>query len=165
MDYKTLIIKGARIMPGNWRNFKKGRYGYSFCIDLTEADEVTYGGQPVDDYKDLIDILEKDQWIVKYTRPSSDAYEPTPFLQVKINFENKYNPPYVIVDGTPYTEKNIIALQDARFAHADVAVNPSRPTERNDGSFKRTAYLGSLHVDLAGGDGEYVPERYEDPFA
>lgn len=164
MEYKTLEIRGAKIMSGGFRHFAKGKYGYSFCIDLTEGNEVTFGGKKIIDPNELIKELEDDMWIVQYTRPSSDAYEPTPFLQVKINFDNKFNPPYIVVNGVTYDESTVSALQDARYSHVDVAVNPARPTERRDGSLKRTAYLGSLHVDLAE-DGDYVPERYADPFA
>jgi len=165
MDYKTLVIRGARIMPGNWRHFEGGRYGYSFCIDLSEADEVTFGNQIYSDPNELIAALEADQWKVQYTNPSSDAYDPTPYLNVKINFNNKVRPPYIFVDGVGYNEKMLPQLQKARFAHTNVAVNPSRPTERNDGTMKRTAYLSSLHIDLANDDGEYAPDRFPDPFA
>lgn len=164
MDYKTLEIRGAKIMMGGFRHFAKGKYGYSFCVDLSEGDEVTFGGERVTDPNELIQRLEEDKWIVQYTRPTSDAYEPTPFLQVKINFDNKFNPPYIVANGVDYNEKMTPALQEARFSHVDVAINPSRPMERRDGSLKRTAYLGSLHVEFAD-DGDYAPERYADPFA
>lgn len=165
MEYKTLEIRGAKVMNGGFRHFAKGKYGYSFCIDLSEGDDVTFGGKKVKDPNELIQLMEEDKWIVQYTRPTSEIYEPTPFLQVRINFENKFNPPYIVVDGVPYDEKMTAQLQEARFSHVDVAVNPARPTERRDGSFKRTAYLGSLHVSLAADDGEYMPERFADPFA
>jgi len=165
MEYKTLVIRGARVMPGGWRNFEKGRYGYSFCIDLSDAETVDFGNKRVEDPNELVNLLEDDQWKVQYTQPSSDAYDPTPYLQVKINFDNKINPPYIVVDGRDYNEKMLPQLQKARFKHVNVAINPSRPTERRDGTMKRTAYLGSLHISLADDDGDYVPERYADPFA
>ena len=164
MDYKTLEIRGAKIMGGNFRNFRKGKYGYSFCIDLTMADSVHFGDRVIADPNELINALVEDKWDVRYTQPSSAAYEPTPFLQVKINFENKFNRPYVVANGVDLDEKALPTLQDVRFSNVDVAINPSRPTERRDGSFKRTAYLTSLHVDFSE-DGDYRPERYEDPFA
>lgn len=165
MAYKTLTIRGARILPGNFRNFKKGRYGYSFCVDLSQADEVMFGNEKIVDPNDLTAKLEDDLWMVQYTKPSSDAYDPSPFLQVKINFDNKFNPPYIVVDGVDFDEKMTAQLQDARFKRADVSISPARPTERRDGTMKRTAYLQSLHVELDDSDGDYVPERYPDPFA
>ena len=165
MEYKTLEIRGANIMGGGFRHFEKGKYGYSFCVDLSQGESVKFGGKEVKDTQELIDLLEQDRWIVQYTRPASDAYEPTPFIQVKINFDNKFRRPYVVVDGVDYTDRMLAQLQRARFANANVAISPSRPMERRDGSLKRTAYLQSLHIDLFNEDGDYEPERFADPFA
>lgn len=165
MVYKTLVIRGARIMPGGFRNFRKGKYGYSFCVDLSQAEEVVFGNEKIIDLNDLISRLEADQWMIQYTKPSSEAYDPTPFLQVRINFDNKYNPPYIVANDVDFDERMCAQLQDARFKHANVAISPARPTERRDGTMKRTAYLQSLHVEFDDSDGEYIPERYNDPFA
>lgn len=165
MAYKTLIIRGAKIMSGGFRNFKKGKYGYSFCVDLSTADEVVFGNEKITDPNELVQKLEDDLWMVQWTRPSSDAYEPNPFLQVRINFDNKFNPPYIVANGVEFDEKMCAQLQDARFKDVKVSISPARPTERRDGSMKRTAYLQSLHVEFDDGDGEYVPERFADPFA
>ena len=53
------------------------------------------------------------------------------------------------VDDNRYDERMVEALQEARFSNADVAISPARPTERRDGTFKRTAYLESMHLTLA----------------
>lgn len=164
MEYKTLEIRGAQIMNERFRHFKKGKYGYSFCIDLSKGESVKFGGKPITDPEELVKELEEDMWKVQYTRPTNPMYTPDPFLEVKINFNNKFNPPYIVVNGADYGEDMIGALQSANFKHVNIAINPARPTERNDGSVKRTAYLGSLHADLFE-DGEYTPERYADPFA
>ena len=124
-----------------------------------------FGNEKIADPNELVTKLEDDLWMVQYTKPSSDTYDPSPFLQVKINFDNKFNPPYIVVDGVDFDEKMTAQLQDARFKRADVSISPARPTERRDGSMKRTAYLQSLHVELDDSDGDYVPERYPDPFA
>lgn len=149
MDYNTLIIRGAEIMRGGFRHFKKDRFGQSFCIDISRGDEVEFGGTKISDPNELIKLLEEDKWDVRYTTPSSDAYDPTPFISVRINFDSKVREPYVYVDDVKYDERMCEALQDARFSNADVAINPGRPTERRDGSLKRTAYLESMHLMLA----------------
>lgn len=149
MDYNTLIIRGAEIMRGGFRHFKKDRYGQSFCVDLSRADEVIFGGKKIEDPAQLIQLLEDDKWDVRHTTPSSDAYDPTPFLSVRVNFDSKFKEPYVYVDDVRYDEKTLETLQDARFSNVDVAITPARPTERRDGSFKRTAYLESMHMVLA----------------
>ncbi len=149
MDYNTLIIRGAEIMRGGFRHFKKDRYGQSFCIDLSRGDEVIFGEKKIVDPNELIKLLEEDKWDVRYTNPSSDAYDPTPFLSIRINFDSKFKEPFVFVDDVRYDEKTLETLQDARFSNVDVAITPARPTERRDGTFKRTAYLESMHLVLA----------------
>ena len=149
MDYKTLIIRGAEIMRGGFRHFKKDRYGQSFCIDISKGDEVIFGDKIITDPNELIKLLEEDKWDVRYTTPSSDAYEPTPFISVRINFDSKFREPFVYVDDNRYDERMVEALQEARFSNADVAISPARPTERRDGTFKRTADLESMHLTLA----------------
>lgn len=148
MEYNTLIIRGAEIMRGGFRHFRKDRYGQSFCIDISKGDEVIFGGKQITDPNELIKLMEDDKWDVRYTNPSSEAYDPTPFISVRINFESKVRAPYVYVDDVQYDENMVETLQEARFANADIAISPGRPTERRDGTLKRTAYLESMHLVL-----------------
>lgn len=146
--YKKLEIENGEIMPPAYRNFAGVPYGQSsgsggrrtFCIRLDRGD-ISYGGEPL-----VVDDLIDDRWKVKFRAPRDEGDDPTPFLEVVVNFDSN-RPPRIVVETSRnrvlYDEEMIDALDSAEIVGVDAIINPY-----NNNNGTTTAYLQALYVTI-----------------
>lgn len=147
--YKKLEIENGELMPPVYRNFSGVPFGMSsgsggrrtFCVRLDRGD-ITYGGEPLD-INDLID----DRWKVKFRQPRDEGDDPTPYLEVVVNFETSSRPPRIVVETSRnrvvYDEEMISELDSAEIVSSDIIINPY-----NNNQGTTTAYLQALYVTI-----------------
>ena len=147
--YKKLEIENGELMPPVYRNFSGVPFGMSsgsggrrtFCVRLDRGD-ILYGGEPLN-IQDLID----DRWKVKFRQPRDEGDEPTPYLEVVVNFETSSRPPRIVVETSRnrvlYDEEMVSELDSAEIVSCEIIVNPY-----NNNVGTTTAYLQALYVTI-----------------
>ncbi len=135
-ETKTFMVEDARLV---FRNFsgKEGQYNregdrnFSVILD-----------------PEVADVMLKDGWNVKYLNAREEGEDPTPYIQVSVNFNNR--PPRVIMitstARTHLTEDTVSILDWAEIQTVDLiargyewAVNKKTGTK---------AYLQSLFITI-----------------
>jgi hypothetical protein len=133
---KTFLIEAAQII---FRNFegKEGQYNrkgdrnFAVILDPEEAE-----------------TLLADGWNVKYLRPQDEGDDPTPYIQISVNFSNR--PPRVVMitstSRTNLTEESVEVLDWAEIQNVDLIAR-GYEWEVN-GKTGTKAYLKSLFVTI-----------------
>lgn len=113
-ELQPVILEDVRIV---FRNFTgaAGQFNRegerNFCVILDD---------------DVADAMKEDGWNVKYLRPREEDDEPTPYIQVKVNYSNR--PPRVVLvterGQTHLGEKEVSLLDWADIAKVDVIFRP-----------------------------------------
>ena len=116
---------------------------------------------------DLVPVLERDGWNLKYTKPSAthpnpDEFVPVPFVEVTVGYS--FRPPTIIFirDGhqTPIPERQVSLVDVTEFSNIDVTIR-GYPWESEVGQGVK-AYLKSFYgtVEMDDLDRKYfVPPR------
>lgn len=136
-DTKQVTIEGAQLL---FRNFegKEGQYNQEgsrnfACIIPTE---------------ELAEALLRDGWNIKYLNPRDEGDEPTPYIQIAVNYQNK--PPRVVMIAggvrTALDEKSVAVLDWADMANVDLIFN-AYEWEVN-GKTGTKAYLKTMFVTV-----------------
>ena len=138
MADNTIMFEGATLV---FRNFagKEGQYNRegdrNFSVIIPD--------------ETLAQTLLADGWNVKHLNPREEGDEPTPYLQVAVNYKNR--PPRIVmissVARTNVSEEMVEVLDYAEIENADLIINPY-DWEVNGKSGKK-AYLKSLYVTIA----------------
>lgn len=159
-----------------FRNFAGARKMYNdegkrnFCVYLDGYDRRGRQFEDVDkipQYKygpdwlnpnDLIPALERDGWLVKWTKEreieTGEVYPSRPYLKVNVNYNDtwpQYNPKVLMVksDGglTNIDEDMIHMIDTTWIANADLIIKPNNYEERNGiENGKVSAQLKTLYV-------------------
>ena len=104
---------------------------------------------------ELIPALEKDGWIVKWSKASEDGnYPARPYMKVKVKYSEEYpsyNPKVYLTknDGglTPIDESTINLLDTVWIGNADIIIRPYNYEERNGiENGKVSARLKTLYI-------------------
>lgn len=152
----NVSIENAHILPGDFRNFegREGAYNKagdrSFCISL--------------DF-DLADAMRADGWNIKQLRPRNPEDDPTPYIQVKVNFDGRIPPNIVMISGNKKTKldsETVNMLDWAEIEKADVILRPYNWEVNGHKGVK--AYLKTLYVTVAKDEFEDKYNFEEAPF-
>ena len=117
----NLIMEGARILPGLFRNFsgKEDRFG---------KPSKGYFNVAIDDDK-LAEDLSKDGWNVKILQSREEDQPPSHILKVYVNFKSGFKPPkvFMVMNGKSIRldEESVTELDFADIQKADLVINPS----------------------------------------
>lgn len=100
---------------------------------------------------ELADRLAADGWNVRWLQPRDEEDDPTPILQVKVNFAGKKPPKIVMVSSTSrkktyLTEETVHILDWAEIVTADVEINPYVWEANGKGGIK--GYLNVIYVTI-----------------
>lgn len=82
-EEKTFKVEDAQLI---FRNFSGEKSGYNKDGKRKFSVVLDHG---------MAEILAADGWAVKYTRPREEGEDPTPFITITVNFDNR--PPLVMV--------------------------------------------------------------------
>lgn len=135
-DAKTFMIEGAQLI---FRNFsgKEGPFNsegdMNFCVVLAP---------------DVGEQMLKDGWNVKYLNGRDEGDEDVPYIQVRVNFDQR-PPRVVMLTSTSRTtlDKNSVATLDwADIQNADLICRGYEWTVQGKSGIK--AYLKSLFVTI-----------------
>ena len=132
----TFMVEDARLVVRNFTGVK-GQYN-------TQGHRTF--GVVVDDA--TAEVLLKDGWNVKYLKAREEGDEPTPFLPVRVNFEN-YPPRVTLITSTGRTRLNdgsIEMLDSVDIATVDLIVRASHYDVNGKQGIK--AYLQSMFVTI-----------------
>lgn len=134
---RPVLVENAKLIyrnfAGNPDEYHRDGGARSFCVILPE---------------DLADQMANEGWNVKQTRPKSEDFDPVPYIQVKVAFNN-YPPKIIQVSGgrtTPLGAEDVGHLDWADIESADVLITPY--TWDDNGIFRISAYLKTLAVVL-----------------
>lgn len=135
-EAKTFMIEDARII---FRNFsgKEGQYNRegdrNFAVVLPP---------------DIAETMTKDGWNVRVLDPREEGDEPTPYVSVAVNFDNR--PPRVILlTSTTRTQLNEASVEILDWADIRTADLIARGYDWNvNGKQGTKAYLQSLFVTI-----------------
>lgn len=104
----------------------------------------------------------KDGWNVRYLEPREEGDEPTPYISVAVNFNNR--PPRIVMltsrARTNLTEDTVEVLDWANIQSVDVICRAYEWTVNGKSGIK--AYLQSLFVTI---EEDYLERKYADKFA
>lgn len=96
----------------------------------------------------IVKMLIEDGWNVKYLKPREEGDEPTPYLQVSVNFKKK--PPRIFMvtsrNRTKLGEDEVEILDDADIIKTDLIICPYHWNVSGNTGIK--AYLQSLFVTI-----------------
>lgn len=147
MVKNNIIIEEARLV---FRNFSgaEGKFNpagrRNFCVILPE---------------DLSKDLERDGWNVRYLTPRDEEEEPTPYLQVTVNYDNR--PPKIVLitsRGKTRLDEDTVGMLDwAEIKTADLIITPYNWEVSGKSGVK--AYTKSLYVTLVE---DALEEKYID---
>lgn len=148
-----LIIENARII---FRNFAGAATNYNregarnFCVILEDENVV----------ENLID----DGWNVKYLKPRDEDDQPTPYIQVSVNFDNIPPEVYTIMEKsngkkirTKLDEDTVDTLDDVNIETVDLMIRPYHWNVNGKGGVK--AYLKKIYVTI---DPDLLASKYAD---
>ena len=133
----TVTIEDARLVFKNFEG-KKGRYNdegeRSFSVILDEK---------------TAEVMLKDGWNVKFLKAREEGESDTPYIQVKVSFDN-YPPRVVMITSVSrinLDSKSVSALDWADIATADLIIRAYQWDV--NGKQGIAAYLKSLFVTIA----------------
>jgi len=133
---KTFMVEDARII---FRNFsgKEGQYNRegdrNFAVVLTP---------------DVADQMLTDGWNVRYLEPREEEDEPTPYIQVAVNFSNR-PPRIVLLTSTTRTQLDESAVDVLDWADIQTADLIARGYDWSvNGKTGTKAYLQSLFITI-----------------
>lgn len=135
-EAKTFMVEGAQII---FRNFtgKEGQYNREGDRNFAVILEL-----------DVAQKMIEDGWNVRYLDPREEGDDPTPYIQVAVNF--KIRPPRVIMiastSRTQLAEENVEVLDWADIESADLIARGYDWTVNGKSGTK--AYLQSLFVTI-----------------
>ena len=132
----NIVIENARI---GFRNFSgaAGKFNpagrRNFCVFLED---------------ELGKILENDGWNVRWLQPREEGDEPTPYLQVAVNYDNI--PPKIVLitsrGKTILDEGNVSLLDWAEVENVDLILNPYHWELNGKSGIK--AYIKSMYITI-----------------
>lgn len=137
MAANEILFDNAQI---RFRNFigAKGRYNAegdrNFCLLLDPADASQ---------------MEADGWKVKYLKPRDDQDEPTPYIQVAVNYKSGRPPKIVMITskGKTVLQEDMVFLLDwAEIENIDLIINKYEWEVNGNSGIK--AYLKSMYVTI-----------------
>lgn len=146
-DSKRFMVEDAQII---FRNFagKEGQYNregdrnFAVILDTEVAQQMLADG-----------------WNVRFLDPREEGDEPTPYVQVSVNYNNR--PPHIVLiaDGvrTPLTESSVETLDYAEIRTVDLIANGYEWTVNGKSGVK--AYLKSLYVTI---EQDELERKYSD---
>lgn len=147
----TFMIEDARIIFRNFQG-KEGQYNRAGDRNFAVI---------IPDDKLAKDML-KDGWNVRYLEPREEGDEPTPYISVAVNFNNR--PPRIVMltsrARTNLTEDTVEVLDWANIQSVDVICRAYEWTVNGKSGIK--AYLQSLFVTI---EEDYLERKYADKFA
>lgn len=147
-------IENAKLM---FRNFEGRKSEYnpngfrSFCVIL--------------DQPDVVDVLLKDGWNIKYRKPQEEGDPPVPYLEVRVRFppagSDRMRPKIVTlskVNGkTFFNEETVKQLDWAEFTNVDLSIRPYNWEVGNKSGVK--AYLKTFYAIVV--DDEFAAKYKE----
>lgn len=143
----NISIENAQIM---FRNFRGEETKFNpagkrnFCVRLD---------------KDISEVLKEDGWNVKYLKPREDGDEPTPYLQVSVNFD--VMPPNVFMitkhNKTKLNGETIGALDWAEIVNVDLIIRPYHWEAQGKTGIK--AYVKNMYVTI---EEDEFADKYSD---
>lgn len=134
----NLLLENVRII---YRNFagKEGPYNSegdrNFAVILEDPK--------------LVAAMEKDGWLVKYTKPRDEDDEPQPYLPVRVKFDRGRPPLVVMITSrgrTELDEDSCEVLDWADIRNVDLFVRPYNWSVNGKSGTK--AYLKSIYVTI-----------------
>lgn len=93
--------------------------------------------------------LAADGWNVKWTKPSSDEYDPEPFIKVNVSYKKKA-PEIVLIKGNTvvkYGEAEVNNLEWTDLRNVDLRITGSR-VDRMDGTSGYSGYLDAMYINI-----------------
>lgn len=94
--------------------------------------------------------MEEDGWNVKYLKPRDEDDEPTPYIQVAVNFKGKARPPRVVMISsrgrTTLGEEDVSILDWTENKQVDLIFRPYEWAVNGSSGVK--AYLQSIYVTI-----------------
>jgi hypothetical protein len=149
MVKNNIVIENGRI---GFRNFSgnAGKFNpagrRNFCVFLEQ---------------DLSKVLIEDGWNVRWLQPKDENDDPTPYLQVAVNYDNI--PPKIVLISkrgkTTLDEKSVNILDWAEIANVDLIIRPYNWEVSGKGGVK--AYVKSMYVTLV--EDEFESKYYDVP--
>ena len=147
MNSNNISIENAQIM---FRNFRGEETKFNpagkrnFCVRLE---------------KDISEVLKEDGWNVKYLKPREDGDEPTPYLQVSVNFDTM--PPNISMitkhNKTKLNSETIGALDWAEIVNVDLIIRPYHWEAQGKTGIK--AYVKNMYVTI---EEDEFADKYSD---
>jgi hypothetical protein len=133
----TFMVEDAQLIFKNFTGVK-GQYNKegekSFCVILDDK---------------VAPQMMKDGWNVKFLKPREEGDEPTPYIQIKVNFDNR-PPRIVMITSTTRNELNAKTVEMLDWADVETADMIARAYPWNvNGKTGVAAYLKSLFVTVA----------------
>lgn len=139
MKPKNIIIRGAKILGGQFRNFSGEERRYNergkrnFCVEIPP---------------ELVDELKEQGWNISCLDGNANYEEPLYFIRAIVRFD-KRPPMVVLVSGktkTQLDEETIGMLDWADIVEAKVELSPSWYDINGNQGY--TAYLRTLYVEI-----------------
>lgn len=146
MDVKDIILSDARIifrnLSGKPDKFNAQGGARKFGVVLPP---------------ELADQLVKEGWNVKYLKPREEGEEPTPWLDVKVNYANRPPKIYLITNKSKrlLNENTVGEIDYAEIKTVDVVINPSHWTM--GGKEGIAAYVKEMYVTI---QESYFSDKY-----
>lgn len=137
MARNKIIVENARIIFKNFSG-KEGQFNpagrRNFCWLIDDPE--------------LVKVMERDGWNVRYLTPRDEGEDPQPYVQVAVNFGNV--PPKIVLiteaSKTVLDESTVDILDYADIANIDMTINPYPWTVQGRSGVK--AYLDTLYVTI-----------------
>lgn len=151
MENKTLKIENAQVL---FKNFS-GRE-----TEFNRAGERNFSVIIPD--QELAEVLASQGWNIKTLRPKDEGDMPTPFVSVKIRFNDKGPNIYMITRAgkTRLDEASVATLDMVEFKTCDLIINPYEYHLRT-GDHGISAYLKTMYVVVEEDEFAY---KYADDF-
>lgn len=134
-------IEGARILFRNFAGRERPPYNPAGKRNFTIAIE-----DP-----ELESQLKEDGWNIKYLKPRDEDDDPTPIIDIAVQYSEKARPPKIVLitdhNKTELGENEIGMLDWAEIRNADVIVRPYNYNVQGREGVK--AYLKALYVTIA----------------
>lgn len=143
MRDNDLVVENARLLFKNFSGEEgqynpKGRRNFCIAFDQETAEQLIDDGWNIRFLKPRVDE----------DNPDAEDFEPLPYLQVAVSFDN-YPPKAIAITSKgkrPIKEENIGMLDWVETDNVDVIINPYHWTVNGKSGVK--AYLKSIYVTI-----------------
>lgn len=148
---KSITINNAKILFRNLSGLK-GQYNAegdrNFCVIIDE---------------DLAEVLVNDGWNVRWLRPREEGDRPTPYIQVKANYNNPRKQPKIVLvtsrGKTVLNESTVNQVDFAEIEYVDLIINPYFWEVNGKSGIK--PYVKSMFITIA--EDELEKKYYDTP--